>query len=346
MSSTTQKMYYNNNCISQKIDNLYDKDYYFRKEILDYYSICMPVEYELFNYVKTLIKKNKFNSIDIDVFDVNVGKYIKKQQYPNSIKNGWMNKEYDKLCSQITTMFIPTIDNIWCYMYYWVECFYLKSIREKIKQSFPELPELIETDIEVSNIITDDMVETYLKTEQYKQDRRTLISNKKEDIDIFDLEKKYKDNKDELKNILKNTIDLNGTIKKFAWKAKINETLHICCNKKKNSFDDDDIINRFKFKKTEKCLMCYWTAEHFGEITDTGKFRFNRDKLMNNEYGYKLDKLFNMYIGKYSFTITIDFYLNKDEFLNNNRFEDRYYQEDTSEFFTNVRIGMNNNKLN
>lgn len=122
---------------------------------------------------------------------------------------------------------------------------------------------------------------------------------------------------------MKNTIDLDKTIKKFARQGHINETLHIYCEKKKYSFNDNEIIYRIQFKKTKKCLMCSWTAEHFGEITDTGKLRLNIDKLLTDEYDYKLIKIFNMYIGTYSFTITTDYYKQNNS-LNNQRFNEKF----------------------
>ena len=66
MSSTTHKKYYHTDSIQPSADRLYQIEYRLRNKILDYYSVCMPVEYELFSYMKTLIKKNKFNSIDMD----------------------------------------------------------------------------------------------------------------------------------------------------------------------------------------------------------------------------------------------------------------------------------------
>ena len=61
-------------------------------------------------------------------------------------------------------------------------------------------------------------------------------------------------------------------------------------------------------------------------------------------FDYKLDKLFKSQIGKYSFTITTDYYKPNEE-LNIKRFNKKYYQSDKGEFFNRCRIRIDNNKL-
>lgn len=317
MSSITQKQYYDNNSIYQTAERLYSKEKHIRQRLLDYYSVCMPIEYELFNYMKTLIKKNKFNSIDIDVFDMNVGKYIRKQQYPNEVMEDYY-EDHDYI--------YPPRDNIWFYRYEDLRAFQL----ERIYKAFPEF-RFTMTNCICFKDITNDMIEPYLKSEEYKEDRRDMIIMKKEEVDILELEKKYKDNKDELNNILKNTIDLYNTFRQFLRKGHINETLHIYCEKKKYSFDDDKIIKKFEFKKTKKSLMCSWnlwviTNETNGQYKDSGKFRLDIDRYMKNEYETKLDKLFSCHIGNNSFTITTDHY--HDDEQNILRMTDKFYNPD------------------
>lgn len=311
--SSTQKHYYDGQQVYLKADRLYDKEKDIRKKLLDYYSVCMPIEYELFNYMKTLIKKNKFNSIDIDVFDMNVGKYIKKQQYPNEV----MEDYYESIGS-----IYPPIDNIWFYSYGDLREFQL----ERIYKAFPEFRFTMTNCISFRDI-TNDMIEPYLKSKEYKENRREMIIQKKEDVDILELEKKYKDNKDELDNILKNTIDLYNTLRNLLRKGDINETLHMYSKKKKYSFDDEIVITEIQFKKTKKSLMCSWKRE--GE---KGKLRLDIERYYKNEYETKLDNLFsNVGIGNNSFTITTDYFNDKE--LDRIRFEDKFYSPETEWVF-------------
>lgn len=176
--SSTQKEYYANEQIYLTAERLYNKEKHIRKKILEYYSVCMPIEYELFNYMKTLIKKNKFNSIDIDVFDMNIGKYIRKQQYPNEV----MEDYYESV-----GCIYPPRDNIWFYRYEDLRAFQL----ERIYKAFPEF-RFTMTNCICFKDITNDMIEPYLKSEEYKEDRREMIIQKKEDEDILELEKNIK----------------------------------------------------------------------------------------------------------------------------------------------------------
>ncbi len=321
MSSTTHKKYYHTDSIQPSADRLYQIEHRLRNKILDYYSVCMPVEYELFSYMKTLIKKNKFNSIDIDVFDMNVGKYIKKQQYPNEV----MEEFYEFLPRNS----YPPIDNIWFYNMDDVQIFHM----DRIKESFPELSK---ANIRICNITPEDIdiIEPYLKSKEYKEDRREMIIQKKEEVDILKLEEKYKDNKIQLNNILQNTINLYLTIKTFGREASVNETLHIYCEKKKYSLEENSamVAKHFKFRKTPKTLMCSWTLIDEGEEMGTDKFRFNLDKLVNdederNEYEFKLNKLFYNQIYENSFTVKTDHIFN-DEEQNILRIRDKFHRTD------------------
>ena len=109
------------------------------KHIYNYYRQGgMPIEYQNFNYLKTLCKKNKFNKLTVDSFEE-----IKKYISTGNEYREW----YEEYKSSM-------LDN------------YYKNL---IKQQFP--------DLEISTIYikcNQNNLDKYLKSEQYIKDRRQM----------------------------------------------------------------------------------------------------------------------------------------------------------------------------
>ena len=214
-----------------------------RQEILDYYDICMSEEYENFNYIKSLIKKNKsigiLSKISTDIITEEISKYIKKHEFyykPVLYLNAYAGKVYD-------------LSNIWYVNSFDLQEFYLN----KIKEQFPECSKYITMNLDCitkydQNGIS--MIQQYKKSEEYKKDRRLRIELAKRNTDIVDLKKRYAENEYELAYILDRVIDIYETLRKFGESAEIGKTLTLYW-----TFNTMDY--KLKFQNCNKMIKVY-----------------------------------------------------------------------------------------
>lgn len=141
------------------------------KYIYNYYRQGgMPIEYQNFNYLKTLCKKNKFNKLTVDSFE-EIKKYISTgneyREWYEEYKSSMLDNYYTNL----------------------------------IKQQFPDLINFISIKCNQNNL------DKYLKSEQYIKDRRQMAIEAQENIDFN--EKEYKDDIDKAKKNLDNAFTID-----------------------------------------------------------------------------------------------------------------------------------------
>ena len=156
MEINSQFKFYDGRKLKQKglVDLCLKCEKHMRQEILDYYDICMSEEYENFNYIKSLIKKNKsigiLSNISTDIITEEISKYIKKHEFTY--------KPYNK----------EILSDIWSVNGGDIEEFYLN----KIIQQFPECYFWLYNDRQKLNLIEGypciEMIQNYKKVKNIK----------------------------------------------------------------------------------------------------------------------------------------------------------------------------------
>lgn len=229
---------------------LMDEEKKMRSQILHYYDICMSEEYEIFNYVKTLIKKNKFNKIDFDVCETHIGKYIKKHEF--TYKPNHLIKR----------------SNIWHIDSFDLKEFYLNKMREQ----FPECSPYLRMDLDCITKFDQngiDMVQKYSKSEEYKKDRRFKIQRTKMKTNIVDLKKRYAENEYQLAHILDRVIDIYETLRNFGEVAEIGENFDL------EWYDDDEVDFKncmLRFKNCNKTIKIYKFVKKY--VGENGAYKY------------------------------------------------------------------------
>ena len=282
----TEKQYLYGDSYYREIKYINSKEKSLRINILDYYDICMSDEYENFNYIKSLIKKNKsigiLSKISTDIITEEISKYIKKHELtykPNT----------------------TTLNNIW-----YVNSFNLTQFHtKKIIEQFPEYSQYLHLDIDWydkydQNSIS--MIQEYRKSPEYKTDRRSLIDFTKKNRNIDNLKTEYFENKKELTYILDNIINLEDTLNNFAGITNVNDYLTLTYKNEED--ENDNNIYKLEFKKCKKIVKVY---KKTNDIYDNnGKHIYSFKSFPYRTPHKKLATLLYMNIHKNKFSITSD----------------------------------------
>ena len=223
----------------QQIKYINGKEKSLRINILDYYDVCMSEQYENFNYIKSLIEKNKsigiLSKISTDIITEEISKYIKKHEFTYKPDT-------------------TTLNNIW-----YVNSFDFKQFHtNKILQQFPEYSKYLTLDLDCSDKYDQNsisMIQEYRKSPEYKTDRRARIDFTKENKNINHIKLIYFKNKKELTNILDNFIHLEDTLNKFATCSDTNDYLIITYKNDTNEYDNN--IYQLEFNKCKKIVKVY-----------------------------------------------------------------------------------------
>ncbi len=228
--------------ISKNVEEINRKSKY----IFDYYKKGgMPIEYQNFNYLKTLCKKNKFNKLTVDSFE-EIKKYISTgneyREWYEEFENSMLKDYYTNL----------------------------------VKQQFPEL-EIFNVMIHMSN----ENIDKYFKSEQYIKDRRQMAIEAQENIDKkvkvnmeldYFNEKEFKDDIDKAKKNLDNAFTIDDM-------EEIIETLYL--DNKNHYIRDSSIqLDNFvfiEFRGCKKSLKVVFRKEWNGDITKTKYLKFSED---------------------------------------------------------------------
>ena len=262
----TEKQYLYGDLYFGQINYINSKERDLRLRIVDYYNVCMSEEYENFNYIKSLIKKNKsigiLSNISTDIITEEISKYIKKHEFTY--------KPYNK----------EILSDIWSVNGGDIEEFYLN----KIIQQFPECYFWLYNDRQKLNLIEGypciEMIQNYKKSEEYKIDRRDRIEEKKQEINIHNWKTDYFKNKKELTYILDNIINLEDTLNNFA--GIMNENHYLTLSYKNEEDENDNNIYKLEFKKCKKIVKMY---KKTNDIYDNnGKTIYRREF---NSYFYR-----------------------------------------------------------
>ncbi len=213
------------------------------KHIYNYYRQGgMPIEYQNFNYLKTLCKKNKFNKLTVDSFEE-----IKKYISTGNEYREW----YEEYKSSM-------LDN------------YYKNL---IKQQFP--------DLEISTIyitFNQNNLDKYLKSEQYIKDRRQMaIEAQEKQIEesrpyLPFNEKEYKDEIDKAKKNLDNAFTIDD-IEEMIWTLYLDNKNHYI---RESSIQLDNFVF-IEFRGCKKSLKVVFRKEWNGDIYKTNYLKFSED---------------------------------------------------------------------
>ena len=284
----TEKQYLYGDLYFGQINYINSKERDLRLRIVDYYNVCMSEEYENFNYIKSLIKKNKsigiLSNISTDIITEEISKYIKKHEFTY--------KPYNK----------EILSDIWSVNGGDIEEFYLN----KIIQQFPECYFWLYNDRQKLNLIEGypciEMIQNYKKSEEYKIDRRDRIEEKKQEINIHNWKTDYFKNKKELTYILDNIINLEDTLNNFAGITNVNDYLTLTYKNEED--ENDNNIYKLEFKKCKKIVKMY---KKTNDIYDNnGKTIYRFKTFPKGEPPRKLESLLCNTISTNKFSITGD----------------------------------------
>ena len=278
----TEKQYLYGEYYYQQIKYINSKEKSLRSNILYYYDICMSEQYENFNYIKSLIKKNKsigtLSKISTDIITEEISKYIKKHEFTYKPDT-------------------TTLNNIW-----YVNSFDFKQFHtNKILQQFPEYSKYLTLDLDCSDKFDQNsisMIQEYRKSPEYKTDRRSRIDFTKENKNIDNLKNEYFKNKKELTNILDNFIHLEDTLNKFATCSDTNDYLIITYKNDTNEYDNN--IYQLEFNKCKKIVKVYKKTNDI--YNNNGKSIYRFKPFPYRTPPKKLENLLyiNVYMNKFS----------------------------------------------
>lgn len=311
----TEKQYLYGDLYYGQINYINSKERDLRLRIMDYYNVCMSEEYENFNYIKTLIKKNKsigiLSKISTDIITEEISKYIKKHEFTYNPESNNLN-------------------DIWFVNGRDMEDFYLN----KIIQQFPECYFWLYNDRQNLTCIEGqfaciEMIQNYKKSEEYKIDRRTRIDRKKQEINIHNIKTEYFKNKKELTYILDNFINLEDTLNNFAGITDINDNLIISYKNDKDVSDNN--IYQLEFKKCKKIVKMYKKTNDIYDYNGKSIYRFK--SFPRGEPPRKLESILinTISINKFSITGDMDtsWFVPMKEYMKRDIYNDYHlYEED------------------